>query len=166
MPSLETVESFVSLVESGKTVEAMVRFYAEHATMQENATPPRTGKTALIQHEEAALASISSLVATCVRPIFISGDWVVIRWVFEIQDKSGKSIHGLKSSPINAGTAISWPKSGSFMTQPSSSSPTLRRWRHLDCALALQFPAVLPALGLPRLAFMQRESALSATEHK
>ncbi len=92
MPSLETVESFVSLVESGKTVEAMVRFYAEHATMQENATPPRTGKTYLIQHEEAALASISSLVATCVRPIFISGDWVVIRWVFEIQDKSGKSI--------------------------------------------------------------------------
>jgi hypothetical protein len=89
MPSLETVESFVSLVECGKTVEAMVRFYAEHASMQENAAPPRVGKAALIKHEESALASITSLKATCVRPIFISGDFVVIHWIFEIQDKKG-----------------------------------------------------------------------------
>lgn len=92
MPSLETVESFVSLVESGQTVEAMVRFYAEHASMQENAAPPRVGKSALIKHEEDALASIASLKATCVRPIFVSGDFVVIRWVFEIQDRNGKSV--------------------------------------------------------------------------
>ncbi len=91
MPSLETIESFVNLVESGKTVESMVRFYAEHATMQENAAPPRVGKNALIKHEEDALASVSSLKATCVRPVFVSGDFVVIRWVFEIQDKKGKS---------------------------------------------------------------------------
>jgi len=92
MPSLETVESFISLVEPGRTVEAMVRFYAEHATMQENAAPPRVGKIALIKHEEGALASITSLKATCVRPIFVSGDFVVIRWVFEIQDKKGKTV--------------------------------------------------------------------------
>ena len=92
MPFLETVESFVTLVESGKTVEAMVHFYAENATMQENAAAPRVGKRALIKHEEDALASIASLKATCVRPIFIAGDFVVIRWVFEIQDKKGKAV--------------------------------------------------------------------------
>ena len=92
MPALQTVESFVHLVESGKTVEAMVRFYADHASMQENAAPPRVGKRALIQHEEAALASIASLQARCIRPIFISGDFVVIRWVFEIQDKQGHTV--------------------------------------------------------------------------
>jgi SnoaL-like domain len=92
MPSLEIVESFVSLVESGKTVEAMERFYAEHASMQENTTDPRIGKAALIKYEEAALASISKLRATCVRPVFVSGDLVVIRWVFEIEDKKGKTI--------------------------------------------------------------------------
>jgi SnoaL-like domain len=92
MPPLETVESFVSLVESGKTVEAMVRFYAEHASMQENADAPRVGKSALIKHEEDALASIASLKANCVRPIFVSGNFVVIRWVFEIQDKKGKAM--------------------------------------------------------------------------
>ncbi len=92
MPSLETVHSFVSLVESGKTVESMVRFYAEHASMQENSAPPRVGKSALIKHEEDSLASIASLKATCVRPIFIAEDFVVLRWVFEIQDKTGKTV--------------------------------------------------------------------------
>jgi SnoaL-like domain len=92
MPSLAAVESFVHLVEGGKTVEAMVRFYAEHASMKENAAPPRVGKRALIQHEEDALASIASLQAHCIRPIFISDDFVVIRWVFEIQDKQGKTV--------------------------------------------------------------------------
>jgi hypothetical protein len=92
MPSLNTVESFISLVERGKTVEAMERFYAENATMQENAAPPRVGKSALIKYEEDALASISSLKAICIQPVFISGDFVVIRWVFEIEDKKGQTM--------------------------------------------------------------------------
>jgi flagellar hook assembly protein FlgD len=92
MPSLETVESFVRLVESGETVEAMVRFYAEHASMQENHAAPRIGKHALIEHEKGALASIASMTATCVRPIFTAGDLVVIRWIFEIEDKKGKFV--------------------------------------------------------------------------
>ena len=92
MPTLETVESFVSLVEGGRTVEAMERFYAEHASMQENAAAPRVGKRGLIKHEEHALASITSLKATCVRPLFVSGNFVVIRWVFEIQDTNGRSV--------------------------------------------------------------------------
>jgi hypothetical protein len=92
MPSLEALESFVSLIEHGKTVESMVGYYAEHASVQENATEPRAGKSALIKHEEAALASIASLKATCVRPIFVSGDSVVIRWIFEIEDKNGRTV--------------------------------------------------------------------------
>ena len=92
MPSLETVESFVHLVENGQTVEAMHRFYAEHATMRENMAAPRVGKSVLIKHEEDALASITSLKASCVRPNFISGDVVVIRWIFEIHDKTGKTV--------------------------------------------------------------------------
>ena len=70
----------------------MVRFYGEQASMQENTAPPRVGKSALIKHEEEALASIASLKATCVRPIFISEKFVVIRWVFEIQDNMGKAV--------------------------------------------------------------------------
>jgi hypothetical protein len=89
MPSSSTLDSFIHLVETGHTVEAMQRYYAEHATMQENASAPRVGKRKLIEHEQAALASIASMKATCVRPVFISGDFAVIRWIFEIQDKKG-----------------------------------------------------------------------------
>jgi ketosteroid isomerase-like protein len=92
MPLKRTVESFIQLVEAGKTVEAMVRYYAEHASMQENNTAPRVGKDALIKYEEDALRSISSMTATCIRPVFVSGDFAVIRWVFDIQDKKGKIV--------------------------------------------------------------------------
>jgi hypothetical protein len=93
MPSPQTIEDFVRLVEESKTVEAMERFYAEYASMQENMASPRVGKKALIKHEEDALASISKLKATCIRPVFVSGDLAVIRWVFEIHDKAEKSMN-------------------------------------------------------------------------
>jgi ketosteroid isomerase-like protein len=92
MPSLETVESFVQLVEAGQTVQAMHRFYAPAAAVRENMAAARVGKDALIQHETAALASISSLRSRCLRPIFIAGDSVVIRWCFDIEDKKGKTV--------------------------------------------------------------------------
>ena len=92
MPSPEAIEAFARLVEEGKTVEAMERFYAENASMQENMASPRVGKKALIRHEEDALASISQLKATCIRPVFVSGNLAVIRWVFEIHDKAGKDM--------------------------------------------------------------------------
>jgi ketosteroid isomerase-like protein len=92
MPSQAAINAFIALVESGKTVEAMESYYAENATMQENSAPPRAGKTALIKFEHAALASIESMKATCVHPVFVSGDFAVIRWIFEIRDKAGKEV--------------------------------------------------------------------------
>ena len=91
MPSQHALDSFIQLVESGCTLLAMERFYAENASMQENESEPRVGKSALINHEQAALASITAMKATCIRPVFLAGDSVVIRWVFEIHDKKGKS---------------------------------------------------------------------------
>ena len=70
----------------------MLRYYAEHASMQENESTPRVGKSALIKHEQEALATIAAMKATCIRPIFLAGDSVVIRWSFEIQDKKGKTV--------------------------------------------------------------------------
>jgi hypothetical protein len=90
MPTHADVERFVALVEAGRTVDAMVEFYADHATMRENQAEPRVGKAALIRHEEAALATIASLHARCVRPWLIADDPVVIRWVFDIQDRQGR----------------------------------------------------------------------------
>ncbi|TFZ06813.1 nuclear transport factor 2 family protein [Ramlibacter henchirensis] len=83
MPSAETLERFIARVEANAHVEAIREFYVEHATMQENLDPPRVGRDALIANEERALAMAASVRSQCVRPVFVHGDHVVIRWIFE-----------------------------------------------------------------------------------
>jgi hypothetical protein len=78
-------------VESNAHVEAIQEFYAEHASMQENMAPARQGRDALVAHEAAALARAASVRSTCVRPAFLDGDHVVIRWIFEFTWKDGSS---------------------------------------------------------------------------
>jgi len=87
MPSFNTVDRFVTLVESGQFLEAIDQFYADDASMQENGSTPRVGKDALLKFESAAQASVASVKATCIRPMLISEDIVVIRWVFESVSK-------------------------------------------------------------------------------
>ena len=89
MPSPDTLARFIARVESNAHVEAIEEFYAEHATMQENFAPPRVGREALVAHERAALARAASVESTCVRPVFVNGDHVVIRWIFEFTWKDG-----------------------------------------------------------------------------
>lgn len=91
MPSPHTLDSFIARVESNAHVEAIQEFYAEHASMQENMAPPRQGRDALVAHEAAALARASSVRSTCVRPAFLNGDHVVIRWIFEFTWKDGST---------------------------------------------------------------------------
>jgi hypothetical protein len=91
MPSLSIVEQFVALVEAGQGIEALEQFYAENASMQENGGVPRVGKEALLQFERAAQAAVTGLKSVCVRPVLVSGDTVVIRWVFEYA-KAGKPV--------------------------------------------------------------------------
>jgi len=90
MPSLETVDRFIAMVEQHQTVEAMERFYAPHASMQENEHAPRVGRETLVTHERAMLAQVRSLKAKCLRPALINGDHVVIRWLFETEALDGK----------------------------------------------------------------------------
>ena len=89
MPTQYTVERFVALVEAGANVEAIEEFYALSATVQENDQPPRVGRQALVEHERKSLASVRTLRSTCVRPMFIAGDFVVLRWVFEYESTRG-----------------------------------------------------------------------------
>ena len=78
MPTHQTVERFVKLVEAGKGLEALDLFYAGNASMQENQATPRVGKAALRAGEAAAQAAVSDMTARCVRPILIEGDVVVM----------------------------------------------------------------------------------------
>lgn len=89
MPSTETLEKFIALVEQNSHVAAIEMFYTSDATMQENQLPLRVGRDALIANERRALAKAKSLTSECVRPVFVSSSNVVIRWIFRFEWQDG-----------------------------------------------------------------------------
>ncbi|HEY3178609.1 MAG TPA: nuclear transport factor 2 family protein [Casimicrobiaceae bacterium] len=85
MPTLETLERFIARVEQNAHAEAIHEFYTENASMQENQSPPRVGRDVLIARERAVLAKARSVQSKCVRPAFVNGDNVVVRWIFDFE---------------------------------------------------------------------------------
>ena len=83
MPSAQVLERFIAKVESNAHAEAIEEFYTTDASMQENQLPPRVGRDLLVAHERKVLARAKSVRSTCVRPVFVHDDHVVIRWIFE-----------------------------------------------------------------------------------
>jgi len=91
MPSADTLEKFIARVESNAHVEAIEEFYTENASMKENNEPPRVGRDTLVAHERRALSMAASVRSQCVRPVFVNGDHVVVRWIFEFTGKDGST---------------------------------------------------------------------------
>ena len=89
MPSRETVEALIAMVESNQHDAAIERFYTEDASMQENAAAPRVGRDILVAHERAVLERMAHVHSKCVSST-VEGDRVAIHWNFELTDKSGK----------------------------------------------------------------------------
>lgn len=89
MPSIETVEKFVARVEQNAHAEAVEEFYTENASMQENQEPPRVGRAKHVDNERRVLARTRSLTSRCIRPYFVSGERVVIRWQFRFEFLDG-----------------------------------------------------------------------------
>ena len=82
MPTAETLERFIALVESNAHAEAIEEFYTPDASMQENQAEPRVGRDRLVANERRVLAKAKTVSSRCVRPVFLNGDFVVIRWIF------------------------------------------------------------------------------------
>lgn len=93
MPSTATLERFIARVEENAHVAAVEEFYTEESTMQENQAAPRVGRDAHVANERKVLARAKSLISKCVRPAFINGDRVVIRWVFHFEWLDGTVTH-------------------------------------------------------------------------
>lgn len=89
MPSSATLDRFIARVESNAHAEAIEEFYTETASMQENNAAPRVGRDLLVAHERQVLARARSLRSTCVRPVLVAGDIVVIRWIFDFEWQDG-----------------------------------------------------------------------------
>ena len=93
MPAAETLEKFIARVEQNAHAEALHDFYVENCSMQENQSPPRLGRERSIANEHRVMAKAKSVRSTCVRPVFISGDKVVIRWIFHFEWLDGTYTH-------------------------------------------------------------------------
>jgi ketosteroid isomerase-like protein len=90
MPSAATLEAFIAMVEGGQHVQAIERYYTEGASMQENLHPPRVGRKGLVANEQKVMEGTARVESTCVRPVLVNGDTVVIRWVFEFWKHDGR----------------------------------------------------------------------------
>jgi hypothetical protein len=82
MPSEQTLERFIARVEQNAHVEAVEEFYTEQSSMRENQLPPRIGRDLHIANERKVLSRVKNMHSQCVRPVFINGEYVVIRWIF------------------------------------------------------------------------------------
>ncbi len=91
MPRRETLEAFIAMVEAGDHADAIAQFYTEDASMQENLKPPREGRDALIAREQKVLERAKTVRSTCVRPVLVEGDTVVIHWIFEFEFRDGST---------------------------------------------------------------------------
>ena len=85
MPSMEVLDRFIARVEQNAHDLAIEEFYADEASMRENQAPPRVGRDAHVANERRVLARARSVRSECVRPVFVSGDRVVIRWRFRFE---------------------------------------------------------------------------------
>ena len=92
MPKLETIENFIAMVEANQHVEAVERFYALEASVQDNQSEPR-GKDKQIENEKKLLQQVKKMYSKCVRPYFINDNYVVIQWHFRFEFKNDTFIN-------------------------------------------------------------------------
>jgi len=93
MPSTETLERFIARVEQNAHAEAVEEFYTVDSTMSENIGSPRVGRELHVANERKVMARAASVTSKCVRPVFVNGDHVVIRWIFHFEWKDGSFTH-------------------------------------------------------------------------
>ncbi len=91
MPTIDTLERFITRVEANQHVEAIEEFYAENGAIQENQGELRTGRANLMAGEARVMARVKSVKSTCVRPVLLQGDVAVVRWIFEFEWLDGTS---------------------------------------------------------------------------
>jgi ketosteroid isomerase-like protein len=92
MPSQQTLEAFTAMVLSNQHDAAIATFYTPDSTMQENLDPPRKGRDANVARERAVMARAAKIHSALEGPIFVSGDRVVIHWIFRFDFADGTSV--------------------------------------------------------------------------
>ena len=88
MPTIETLEDFVTMVEANQHVEAVERFYTLNASLQDNQSFETRGKNKQIENEKNLLLKVKKMYSKCIRPYFIKDNYVIIKWHFKFDFKN------------------------------------------------------------------------------
>jgi len=89
MPDKHVLDDFIATVVSGQHDVAVEKFYAEDAALQENLGEIRHGRENHAARERGFLKLFKEIRTTCVEPVFVNGDYVVIHWIFEFVREDG-----------------------------------------------------------------------------
>ncbi|HEY4178343.1 MAG TPA: nuclear transport factor 2 family protein [Kofleriaceae bacterium] len=92
MPTSERLAAFISMVENKQFVEALLEFYAEDMTAQENTEPPRIGRAATIANEQRALA-VMQFETNRVASYVHDQDRVALHYSVDIVTLGGTRVH-------------------------------------------------------------------------
>ncbi len=92
MPGISTVNAFIKKVETERHDLVLAEYYTEDASIQENQDPPRMGRDTLIEYERQMLGKAEHVSSQCLRPFFVDGNEVMIRWKFQFLLKDGSHI--------------------------------------------------------------------------
>ena len=85
MPERHVVDTFVTLVENGRFVEALQRYYHPSAVVLENQQKSRTGLDALIENEQLVLNTFTVVDGRALQ-VLVDGDRVAIQWRFDFSN--------------------------------------------------------------------------------
>ena len=90
--NLEELErQFNQLCLAGQPAEAILRFYAEDASLQENSEPAIVGKQAILEREHGFLANVESSKPPTLHNVAIGDDVTFSEWTYEMTLKDGKT---------------------------------------------------------------------------
>ncbi|MEZ4811637.1 MAG: nuclear transport factor 2 family protein [Allomuricauda sp.] len=89
MPTTQTLESFITSVESESHDKVIEKYYTDDATIQENQSSPRVGRENLVANERRMLEKAKKVTSKCIRPYFVSGNHVIIKWRFQFEWLNG-----------------------------------------------------------------------------
>lgn len=95
MPTTARLLSYIARVEQQDFVGALVHFYHEDASMQENFGEIRRGRDRLVANEMEILLRYGSTRIRKVESYAINGDIVFINWVIDLE------VHGLGPRVLN-----------------------------------------------------------------
>ena len=85
------VLDLIRLVEDGKMLDAITKYYDENIAMQENTLPPVVGFATNYEREASFYGSLLALKFTLVS-VVVEGDRAVINWVFDYTTADGKPV--------------------------------------------------------------------------